>query len=125
MKVILAAIVLVLMPGLAFSMGAPENAARAAGGGGTQLITMLVTFFLIWLVPSALLSLIPASIARGKGRRFARWWVYGWFLFLIALIHSICIKGRRCPYCAEQIRSEATVCRFCGRDLRLVQNVSQ
>jgi tetratricopeptide (TPR) repeat protein len=26
-------------------------------------------------------------------------------------------KGRRCPYCAEIVKKEATVCRFCGNSL--------
>lgn len=45
-----------------------------------------------WLVYFALLGLIPAFIAKHKGRNFALWWLYGFALFLIAFIHSLCLS---------------------------------
>ena len=47
---------------------------------------------LLTLIISALLGLIPAKIAKEKGRRFCLWWLYGSTLFTIALIHSLVIN---------------------------------
>jgi hypothetical protein len=84
------------------------------------------------LILAALLGLIPAAIARERGYDFAAWWLFGALLFIVALPCALLAKprqdvldtrklaggeARRCPHCAELIRKEANVCRFCGREL--------
>ena len=41
------------------------------------------------------LAFIPATIAKNKGRSFGKWWVYGWLLFIVALIHSLVISPEK------------------------------
>jgi hypothetical protein len=48
----------------------------------------------IRLVIALFLGLIPAYIADSKGRNFFLWWLYGWMLFLVALIHSLVMKPK-------------------------------
>lgn len=43
--------------------------------------------FVIIIVLSAILATIPANIAKKKGHSYGLWWVYGWLLFIIAIIH--------------------------------------
>lgn len=80
---------------------------------------------------AVLIGLIPAAIAKGKGRSFGLWWFYGAALFIIALPHALIMKadtkslettaiadgGKKCPHCAEVVKQEATVCRFCHKSL--------
>lgn len=79
-----------------------------------------------------LLGLIPAAIAQGKGRSFVGFWIYGALLFIVALPHSLLMSSdprsveakqlsdgvnKKCPHCAEIIKTEARVCRYCSREV--------
>ena len=42
-----------------------------------------------YLIMAIVGGLIPAAIARRKGRELWRWWVYGAFLPIVALPHAL------------------------------------
>ena len=48
--------------------------------------------FIIGTVVAIFLGFIPAKIASDKGRSFGLWWLYGFLLFIVALIHSVLLK---------------------------------
>lgn len=97
---------------------------------------------IVWLLLAIAFGAIPAFIAESKGRNFIAWWLYGSAIFIVAIFHAILLKtddkiaeadalangGRKCPHCAEVVKMEAKVCRFCQRDLPpidLTQSVTQ
>lgn len=96
----------------------------------------IVTFIFVYPI-ALLLQSIPAYIAQSKGRDFWSWFVYSWFLWLIALVHSIVMQenseakirnreAKKCPFCFATIDIRASVCQYCGRQIynNNIQNVT-
>jgi hypothetical protein len=44
------------------------------------------------LIGAVLLGLIPAYLAKKKGRSFGLWWFYGALIFIIALPHALLME---------------------------------
>lgn len=85
-----------------------------------------------YIVLAAIIGLIPAAIAQGKGRSFITWWIFGTLLWIVAMPCALMLKPtanveteRLCPFCRSIIPREATVCRYCQRESSLTEPVPE
>lgn len=85
-----------------------------------------------FLVVLVVLGIVTGMVARSKGYEFWPWFFYGALIFIVAIVHIILkpplrrsVEQRRiaeegllkCPFCAELVKREARICRYCQRDL--------
>jgi uncharacterized membrane protein len=118
--------------GGAFAAGAVISLTIYWASADPAIFIPASTFFLIFLVLS-IFALIGGAIGTAAWRKGRSYKVFFWLTILlnpvitgliVAIISPIPTSGtagerrpmKQCPKCAEEVRAEAQVCRFCGHE---------
>ena len=83
-----------------------------------------IAYLFVTLFFAMLLGVITGAIAQNKGDSFIAWWLFGTFLFIIALPMVLLMEpkagGRNsgtkhCPYCNATMKTSVMKCPECRR----------
>ena len=86
---------------------------------------MDIVWIVVLIVHALVCACLSTNLAQKKGHSEAAWFCCGFFLGLFGLIAAAGLPTRqpaevvsfkkRCPDCAELVRKDASVCKFCAR----------
>lgn len=96
------------------------------------MIGLLLTLPFILFINGIIFGTFCSFIAKSKNRSALNWFILGFLFSVIALLAIVGLPkycedkvsdinveavGRACPFCAETIKVNASICRFCGKDV--------
>lgn len=91
---------------------------RATGGDTGRLLFWLAVFLVASLTPAAFGELLGGTRDVGSQAGFLLGFLLSWAGIILLLCMPDQGKTRTCPHCAERVRVEARVCRWCHQPLR-------